>query len=702
MPATLTSGRNVFQPTTWVETGTQELLGFDGINLPVRWDGLTAATESVGIQTPATAPSLAQGGSGALTAGTYQGYVRFFDDEGYYSSVSPVGAVTIVGSKNIAWTNIPIPTDSRVIGRQLLRTTNSQAFTAYEVTVINDIVTTTYTDNVTDSVLSDSNAVVVANADGSIPAEGSSRDQPPNHMSVVVQHQQRMYGGIPIIYNDGQIEVTNGSPTVTGINTNFTSTMVGRNLLVVGETSAYLIQSVNSATSITLTANFAGTTNYFARYSIQSERAERLNVYYSYIGFDGPEYEAWSALFSFSVPAYGGDITALIPLGQRMYIAKLGYMYSFSQSVDPAIDGNLVPAPSGRGCENQFTWCRADDTLFLLDRQGVYAFTGGMPNRVSDPIQTLFYNQVNWAASKWFRMVYDREAETVKIFLSLGEAYLPSHALCYYAKTGDWFLEEFPYGVGAADIALFGERSRVLLGCEHARVMLTKEGQLDGIDPLVPGNTRGTMTGVTLSQITDSTANWPSNIVDRDISVVDQTGKFQTRRITAATATTLTLNHPWKVMPDTTSVYQIGGFGWHWKSGIFAYTARSNETSRFYEFTHQPTKTPNVFYLRQQKNHSAAFERWALGQDSGIVYDQRGVQIAANDDAIRLDTYLYRVPVGSDGQATEEDPGHRRVTIDSNLSVMGNADRWVQTTIQGFASESPFTVFELSIGGVRQ
>lgn len=698
MPASLKTGRNTFHPTCWVETATQEVFGFDGINLPQRWDGLGTATESVGIETPATACTAAEGSAGALDAGLYYYYIRYFDDEGIVGSLSPAEDVTIAASKRVSLSAIPIPTDTRVTGRQIFRTTIGQATVAYLVTTLSDVVTTTYTDNEPDATLSDNEYVVVANDDGSLPAEGGSRDMPPNHMSAVVQHQNRMYGGIPVTYNEGHIEVTNASATVTGVNTNFTSAMIGRKLVVVGGTVEYTILSVASATSLTLTAVYAGTTNYFARYAIQTERAERLLVYYSYIGADGPEPEAWSALFSFDVPAYGGDITALIPLGQRMYISKLGYMYSFSQNSDPAIDGFIAPAPSGRGCENQNTWCRADDTLYILDRQGVYAFQGGRPERISDAIQPLFL-EVNWAVSKWFRMAYDRESETVRLFLALGNSYLPTHELFYYVRTGSWGINEYSLGVGAANVIQLSGRSRVVLGCEHARVNVMRDCMLDGIALNAPGKTRGTVTSATISTLTDSTALFPSTLADNIVTIVDGAGKFQTRKISSATSTVLTVTEPWLVSLDSTSVYQIGGFQWYWTGPLLRYTARSKETTRKYELIYEPTDTDNAVFIQQKKNHSDEFETWGNRADSGTVFEDNGTRVISGDSALRLDVYRWQ-------HATEEmpdieDEGYKVYRFDNNTATTGNADRWIQTTMKGSAAESPLTIYSLAIDGVR-
>jgi hypothetical protein len=61
------------------------------------------------------------------------------------------------------------------------------------------------------------------------------------------------------LYATGTVTVTNGSATVTGSGTTFTSAMVGRYFHVAGDTDRYLISAFVSATEITLSTVYGGT-----------------------------------------------------------------------------------------------------------------------------------------------------------------------------------------------------------------------------------------------------------------------------------------------------------------------------------------------------------------------------------------------------------------------------------------------------------
>lgn len=67
----------------------------------------------------------------------------------------------------------------------------------------------------------------------------------------------------------GTVAVTNGSATVTGTGTNFTSAMVGGGFIKTGDTASYKITAVASTTSLTLGTVYAGTTSSGSAYTIR-------------------------------------------------------------------------------------------------------------------------------------------------------------------------------------------------------------------------------------------------------------------------------------------------------------------------------------------------------------------------------------------------------------------------------------------------
>lgn len=86
-------------------------------------------------------------------------------------------------------------------------------------------------------------------------------------------------------YSTGTVSVTNGSATVTGSGTTFTSGMVGRTIRIAGS-DEYIIGAYVSGTEITLARNFTGDTAsaqtyaiYQSEYEIPSDVKEVLGVW---------------------------------------------------------------------------------------------------------------------------------------------------------------------------------------------------------------------------------------------------------------------------------------------------------------------------------------------------------------------------------------------------------------------------------------
>lgn len=103
-----------------------------------------------GISAPSTAPTLAQGGAGALSAGDYYAVTTYLNlTTGAESNPSPISTkVTIAGSKKINWSAIPTSVQLQVSGRGLYRVLTDQQAEYYWVATLGDNFTSTYEDNI--------------------------------------------------------------------------------------------------------------------------------------------------------------------------------------------------------------------------------------------------------------------------------------------------------------------------------------------------------------------------------------------------------------------------------------------------------------------------------------------------------------------------------------------------------------------------
>lgn len=101
----------------------------------------------LGLDAPASNPTLADGGAGLMWADTYYYQVTYVYKRGESNAYTETSGVTIADLHQVNLTSIPTG-GSRVIGRKIYRRRSSEAeWEAKLVTYIQDNVTTSYTDN---------------------------------------------------------------------------------------------------------------------------------------------------------------------------------------------------------------------------------------------------------------------------------------------------------------------------------------------------------------------------------------------------------------------------------------------------------------------------------------------------------------------------------------------------------------------------
>ena len=108
-----------------------------------------------GIVAPAAAPTLADGGAGAMAAGTYRYFVVFVNGNTGARSNPNLNASSIVlaANRQVSLTNIPVSADTQVTQREIYRTVANGA-RYFRAAVIANNTATTLTDNTVDANLS--------------------------------------------------------------------------------------------------------------------------------------------------------------------------------------------------------------------------------------------------------------------------------------------------------------------------------------------------------------------------------------------------------------------------------------------------------------------------------------------------------------------------------------------------------------------
>lgn len=592
----------------------------------------------------------------------------------------------IAGIATVKYTSVQTPADPKVVRRQILRNTDGQANTFYVDVDTTDLSSTTFSSSNTDAQLLTKEIQVIIGTDG-LPI-ANLRWQPPTHKTTLANHLDRMF--LAGQYDDtrGACVVTAGSKSVQGVGTDWVSGEVNRYLYIVGANNNYQIASIDVNNQIiTLTAPYADATNNFAQYAIRAAPAERRLVYYTPAG----QPESWPPTYALSIQEDEDDITGLMARSSFLYILEKRHIYKLTFQDDPAKDGAVFLSAS-RGCINNRCWSLVDNEAYMLDEYGAHKFgADGAIEPLSEQIQELFrpgslYKySVNWTASRWFFSVVARPQETIRWFVALEGDYMPRHALCYNYRLQRWWMERYPFYVGAGVAGHINGVPYTFLMGENTKVYAMWTGTTDVASPTV-GSVRGTVTSSGLVTLTDSSANFATSgvgsVLNAPVNICDYTGKGQTRRIVAATATTLTVDMPWTSKLDKTSTYQIGGVEWLWKTTWMRLAAADTMADRDIEILFSPTTQPATTDAQiafdfgnpeVQKQSFTSKQGGGVRTDSGLPDKIVDMQKASGVVVIRL-------------------PGQRERFIDGR--------RYTQLQLSGVSNADPVAMFEIVMEGM--
>ncbi len=689
---TLASGRSPYWPPSFEQTADGNLYIANGIDDTLRVKRYAATATLAGIAAPSTAASLAFSGSGALD-GSYYAYVRFVDEDGIPSPLSPISTVAVAASDAQAdYTSVPVSSNSRVTKRQIFRNTDGQTEVFYLDVEIDDNSTTTATSTKTDAQLQASEPLPIYEDDGTVWA--NRFEPPPTHKAVLVQHQDRMWFAVDVAYGQGNAKCTNGSDTVEGLGTNWVENFVGRFLHLPSAATSYEITAVDvNAQTLTIADNYPDTTRHFTYYYILPHPDERNKVYFSWPG----EPESVPADFSFKIQELGGDeLTGLMPLGQFLFVLMRKHIYRISFGLSP-LDDLAVTKTVSRGCVNHRCWMRVEDLAYLLDREGIHCFEGGhdggQTQHVSEAIQDYFRDgKINWAQERFFFASYSPIEEIVRFHVCLGGSYLPRHAFAYHYRHKAWSIEQYPIAFGGACLPWMQGYERCLLGGQYDQHYLQGEGTLDGmVDPGGSQTYRAFCDSATLTAILDADAVWPSDAVNAPIAIVAGRGQGQVNRVVQAASGRIDVLNPWRIKPDSTSVYQLGAIPWKMVSGTYRFLpeAQANDViqhnRRRVRVACEPTENAANIEAKLFLDHSA--------QPRNDYLDYAG------DDGVSTRQGSPYVTI--DIQATNEFSGYRHFSLDQSIVDPRFVHQWLTVELSGFQGRDPVKLYSFAVDGVQ-
>lgn len=574
---------------------TSESLTYSG-QLQQRADGAIFVPDNTNSQVRIVAPS---GGTSGIT-GDYYAYVQFGDADGNWGAVSPISAIlSATNATTISYTSVPTTSDTRVTTKRILRNTAGQASIFYEDVVL-AVAATTSSSTKTDAQLEASTAVPVYSSAGANLVLGFT--EPPSDRSIVHHHQGRLFAAGEVIYKRGSVVMTNGDATVTGVETYWQDELEGRFFRVLGDATIYEIDSYTSATELELTTTFAGSTGIY-EYEIKPPAATRNILYWS----RSTDFGQWDSSSGIAIGDPNLPITGLFSLSGLLYVAQANILHRLIYSENPG-DGQRFDA-AFRGCVNHRCIGELDGTVFLLDQTGPYIYDGKNANsQFSSAVAPLFrgktndrFPRINWKAKEAFHVLVDRQERVVRWFVCFGQDPLPRNAVCYGVDDGSWFLESYPDYIGGSAQNPIESENPIVSYSSHSIVAI-------GVNPTdiarpSDGNLRWPVSKATLLtvEVDPSYADLPTNVSGAPVTIVSGRGEGQTRIIAEQCGPVFEVTQPWGIQPDSTSIMQIGGIPWSWRSSRMRMQRSEVATGQQVGVTYRPTKKPGSFRIRDIK-----------------------------------------------------------------------------------------------------
>lgn len=683
------------EPLAIARTPQGEVLFANGLD-PIRlWKGRGTATMVCGFPEPTGTPVLAGSGAGSLS-GAYTCYYRWQDSDGKYSNFSNVSAEVTVTS--VAQIDYTVPYDAATPARattlEIYRNTSGSTATYYLDASITLSGSGPY---YATSTSSDPSLSLQANQSIDFPdgQTAAFRFTPPPAKRSLVWHRERMFYAGDTYYREGHLETAAASTTVTGIGTRFTAAMVGRLLYFEGSSLGREITAVASATSLTVDVA-ADATSKFQRYTIQPTDQEMATIYWSYLN----EVESVAATQSYVIDEDNDRMLGLLVLNSELFILKKHNTFRFPVQRDPFNDGQIYQAHY-RGCASERAWCTAEGTAYLLDREGIYRFTGGAPEQISQPIQNYFRESgINWDEAKWFHAAALPYERTVRFYVNLKGQGLPRHAFAYNYETGVWWIEDYPFPVGDTTLVEIHGHQRLIVGTDGYRMMLVGGSHLDYSGGA--GTNYGQVTAAGPLSLTDDAATFDEvGLVGYPIVLARGPGKGQVRRIASVDVDTgrIDVDVPWNVLPTTASYYQIGGIKCLWRTPLWQEVAMEGDgrTVRRFRLSFDPTVEDSHVDVRTVY-HATRTPDYSWLDD----WEPDGMRRWIDDeDFVELVTSKTVSGVGLYSGQTDTNTGYNHFVVDGNRGDTGpRSYRWVGFDMQWVTGPSGRSVYGVGVDGV--
>lgn len=224
-------------------------------------------------------------------------------------------------------------------------------------------------------------------------------------------------------------------------------------------------------------------------------------------------------------PGRYGRLHIAVPCGDALIFYKESAIYELHFDQHPSGifgDGFAKTVNTMRGTVNKRTVANVQGTHFVMDRTGIYVFSGGTAYREIGTKLRKYWDDINWSRKEWFTAVVDRDR--VIFWVALGSetecrfAFVLDLNAWYAQSEANWYLHETAQGIRDACSWTIGDTATgaAFNGLEYTPVVSViteygftgylSAGYRDFMDPMLTA--QGTATGGTTTTLVDSGATW--------------------------------------------------------------------------------------------------------------------------------------------------------------------------------------------------
>lgn len=625
----------------------------------------TGTGSELGITAPTNSPVMTVGYVAGVLNGTYLYRYRWVDalrGKTYSNACTPFTATPATQNVQLTLNEIPPARATHFI----IERTEVNGTKFYSVNVStslpfgNPVASTSYIDSTTDVVLAQQFST------------NNCYGVPKPYLFCFANLAQIFMGGCAPYRT--QVTLTNGSPTVTG--TNFVASDAGRDLTVKATTSSYQILTRDSATQLTLTANFSGATGTYdvsianqGNVAIVCEPAQPE-------GYGLARVSPYSNLSNeFTIGTDVNYLTAGIGLGaQGVLWAKQNQLFYHTYSINPLSiqgDARITQLPTFRGALNPKCLEFAEGIVYGIDTYGFWRMSpGGLPEDISVKISNDFKAQIIKLKFYYnFFIKYDPYTRTVNFFVIFDNHNVeyPNYAYRWSIDEEKWIDSE-PYDIIQTNAVVlpdqFGVRRLVTFNKGDGAGLKTYSwfhgigytyGAIPTASPLI-----GTATGGTISTIVKTGASFPTtNGALESVPVIRIRGEetatytLETSIVISNTADTLTVSPAFSDATAVNDKFVLGPIKSKYRTGRISIDKLAGKGS--------PEKINSlVLWLWLRYQGSAANIYVAVYTDGNYQKTDSvwkisdiisGVQTVANRDFATVDSTvdginIFQIPLG--------------------------------------------------------